>query len=54
MEIISDAQEIRTRMEQFQATKDPKLKNTNVGTGDAQAPWIKKDRELLARSQELF
>lgn len=28
MEIISDAQEIRTRLEQFQATKDPKLKNT--------------------------
>lgn len=26
MEIISDAQEIRTRLEQFQATKDPKLK----------------------------
>lgn len=28
MEIISDAQEIRTRLEQFQANKDPKLKNT--------------------------
>ena len=28
MEIISDAQEIRTRLEQFQANKDSKLKNT--------------------------
>ena len=28
MEIISDAQEIRTRLEQFQANKDRKLKNT--------------------------
>ena len=28
MEIINNAQEIRTRLEQFQANKDPKLKNT--------------------------
>lgn len=28
MERISDVQEIRTRLEQFQANKDPKLKNT--------------------------
>ena len=26
MEIINNAQEIRTRLEQFQANKDPKLK----------------------------
>ncbi len=55
MDNSMEIQDIRTRLEQFQANKDPRLKNTmSVPEMRRLLGLKKKDGKLLARSQELF
>ena len=54
MEIISDAQEIRTRLEQFQANKDPKLKNTMSVPEMRRLLGLKKTERATGLSTEIF
>lgn len=54
MDNSMEIQDIRTRLEQFQANKDPRLKNTMSVPEMRRLLGLKKDGKLLARSQELF